>query len=453
MSHLTTLDRKLIWHPYTQEKTADTPIPIVKGEGVYLYDENGNSYMDLISSWWTNLHGHSHHIIAEAIYKQAKQLEHVIFAGFSHEPAVKLCEKLHSILPPNLCRFFFSDNGSTAVEVAIKMAYQYWWNQNQKQRLKFISFQGGYHGDTFGAMSVGASVSFHHNYRDLLFSVHHIPFPSTWVEDHSVEEKEEKSLATLRQFLQNNHDQIAALIVEPLIQGASGMRFCRPSYLKAVIELVKSYDIIIIFDEVMTGFGRTGRNFALEYLLDQTDGSHTSNAPASADYTPDIICLSKGLTGGFLPLALTVCSEKIYQAFLADSFDKAFAHGHSYTANPLGCAAAIASLDLLLSPETKRQIDLINQSHQTFLKELVNIYPVVKSVRSLGTIAAFNLESEENDYLYPHAAELKKLFLQRGLLLRPLGNTIYFFPPYCITQEQLHISYTTVKEIIGQFYV
>ena len=426
-------DRQLIWHPFTQEKTSSLPIAMTRGKGVYLFDEDGNKYLDLISSWWVNLHGHSHPKIAKAIYEQAKTLEHVIFAGCTHEPAVKLCENLKDILPKKLSRFFFSDNGSTSVEVAIKMAYQYWWNKGEKKRKTFLSFEGGYHGDTFGAMSLGSQSGFHTPFKELLFKVHGVPFPETYNDDPNVHKKEAYSLEHMKKYLNKHGHTVAAFIVEPLLQGAAGMRVCRPQFLREVIRLLKKYNIIIIFDEVMTGFYRTGKPFALEKI----------------NYTPDILCLSKGLTGGFLPLALTVSSEQIFKAFLGEHFSQALAHGHSYTANPLGCAAGIASLKLLKDDATKTKIKSISKLHKNFLNSLMDTYPkLIKAPRSLGTMAAFNLFKETNDYNFKQTAILKKKFLEKNLLIRPLGNTIYLLPPYCITEKQLQRTYDTILNVL-----
>ncbi len=428
-------DRKLIWHPFTQEQTAALPIPIVRGEGAYLYDENGKAYIDLISSWWVNLHGHAHPKIAEAIYEQAKKLEHVIFAGFTHEPAVTLCEQLKAILPSLLTRFFFSDNGSTAVETALKMAYQYWWNKGEKSRTLFLSFEGGYHGDTVGAMSLGQSSGFCSPFKELLFAVYPIPFPDTWKGDAEIELKEQQSLQALKDILQKHHSSIAAFIAEPLVQGASGMRMCRPQYLGQVIALLQSHGILVILDEVMTGFGRTGTTFAFQQV----------------EICPDFLCLSKGLSGGFLPLALTITTESIYEAFLSKHFSTAFAHGHSYTANPLGCAAALASLELLLAPYTQEMIEQINLVHIHCLAELAAHHTIIERPRICGTIAAFDLNSAGYDC--NQAQRLKKACFESGLLLRPLGDTVYILPPYCIKPSELQNVYSTMNRVLREILI
>lgn len=427
--------KKSIWHPFTQEKTADPPLRIVRGTGPYLYDENGKKYLDLISSWWVNLHGHSHPDIAQAIFEQANILEHVIFAGCTHRPAEHLVEKLQTILPSELCYFFFSDNGSTAVEIGLKMAYQYWWNNGEKQRTTFISFEGGYHGDTFGAMSVGYQSGFFNQFKDFLFEGFFIPFPETWLGDGDVARKEEESLNLLSEYLKRNHQKVAAFIGEPMVQGAGGMRMCRPEYMDRLVACLREHGILVIFDEVMTGFSRTGKYFALNHLK----------------HCPDIVCLSKGLTGGALPLALTVATDKIYQAFLADDFSKAFAHGHSYAANPLGCAAALASFDLLVSGKTQDAVKRIHTQHRDFLKMLKDSMPQkITAPRTCGTIVAFNLWSTKNDYNFSKVPLLKRKFLDRGLFIRPLGNTVYLLPPYCITEQQLAETYETIVSVLEE---
>ena len=425
-------DQALVWHPFTQAQTAGLPLAITQGKGAYLFDENGKSYLDLISSWWVNLHGHAHPKIAEAIYQQAIQLEHVIFAGFTHPPAVALCEALKRHLPPALARFFFSDNGSTAVEVALKMAYQYWRNQNQCHRSRFISFEGAYHGDTFGAMAVGKASGFHDPFQKLFFGVDTMAYPATWIGDKDIEGKEDSALNRLKTFLDHHGSETAAFIVEPLMQGSSGMRLCRPVFLQKAIDLVCEYGILIIFDEVMTGFGRTGTLFACEQV----------------QRVPDIICLSKGLSGGFLPLALTIAQNNVFEGFLGKSIDKAFLHGHSYTANPLGCAAALASFELLLSPQTQNQIQLIAKIHQQRLAKLAQAFPTLTAFRQLGTIAAFELAQRPTSYGDISGHALQRLFLEEGLIIRPLGNVFYLMPPYCIAADDLNAAYDKIEKIL-----
>ncbi|MEQ8194305.1 MAG: adenosylmethionine--8-amino-7-oxononanoate transaminase [Rhodospirillales bacterium] len=420
-------DRRVIWHPFTQAATAPDAIPISHGEGAVLYGEDGKEYLDLISSWWVNLHGHAHPKIAQAVAAQAATLEHVIFAGFTHAPAVALAERLGEILPGGLTRVFYSDNGSTAVEVALKLAYQFWRNKGETRK-KFLAVDGGYHGDTVGAMSVGQSSGFFEAWRDLLFGVETMPFPATWQGDGDVERKERESLAWLDRYLDAHGAETAAMIMEPLVQGAGGMRMCRPGFLRAVVERLKKEKILVIFDEVMTGFGRTGELFAA----------------IKADTAPDIVCLSKGLTGGFLPLAATVCRDDLYNAFLDDSFEKAFTHGHSFSANPLGCAAGLASLDLLCAPETRARIKGITELHGERLAALGGL-DAFEHPRQTGTIAAVDVKTGDAGYAAAVGAKLKAFFLERGLLIRPLGNVIYVLPPYCIGDDALHRAYDAIE--------
>ena len=420
-------DKDLIWHPFTQAQTAPDAIHIVRGEGAKLFDAAGRVYLDLISSWWVNIHGHAHPKIAKAIGDQAGTLEHVIFAGFTHEPAVRLAEQLTAILPGDLKRVFYSDNGSTAVEVALKIAYQFWRNKGE-QRKRFLAFDGGYHGDTVGAMSLGRSSGFFDVWQDLMFDIETVPFPATWQDDPACEKKEQESLAALDIYLNAHGGDTCAMIMEPLVQGAGGMRMCRPEFLQCLVEKLQSAGVLVIFDEVMTGFGRTGEHFAC----------------TKANVTPDMICLSKSLTGGFLPLAATVCSDKIYQAFLDDSFDKAFTHGHSFTANPLGCAAALASLELLLAPETQARITAIADIHGTRLAGLASL-ATLEHPRQTGTIAAIDVKAADSGYTASVGPRLKEYFLEQGLLIRPLGNVMYVLPPYCIGDDDLHRAYDAIE--------
>ena len=340
-------DRRHVWHPFTQAQAAPPPVPIRSASGAVLTAEDGREYLDMISSWWVTLHGHGHPKIARAVADQARKLEQVIFAGFTHAPAVDLARRVAALLPGDLDRVFYSDDGSTAVEVALKLAHQYWRNRDRPQRNRYLSFAGAYHGDTVGAMSAAAESGLFAHWQDFLFPVTALPFPATWAGDAEVERKEAASLAALDAELQAHGAETAALIMEPLVQGAGGMRMCRPPFVAAVAERLQDAGVLLILDEVMTGFGRTGETFAC----------------LKAGVTPDLICLSKGLTGGFLPLSMTVCRQSLYEAFLGDSLEKAFAHGHSFTANPLGCAAGLASLDLLEADETRARIAAIEALH------------------------------------------------------------------------------------------
>lgn len=428
---LLALDRRHVWHPFTQAKTAPDSVLIRSGKGAVVYGADGKEYLDLVSSWWVNLHGHAHPYIADAIAEQAHKLEQVIFAGLTHEPAVRLAQRLTSLLPDDLNRVFYSDDGSTAVEVALKLALQYWRNLGRPERRRYLAFEGGYHGDTVGAMSVGVSSGFYAPFEDLLFEVDVLPFPETWEGDAAVAEKEDRCLSALEAYLDRRGDETAAVIIEPLVQGVGGMRMCRAEFLQALVQKLRAAGVLVIFDEVMTGFGRTGDLFAC----------------LKAGVTPDLICLSKGLTAGFLPLAATVCRDPIYEAFLDTGFDKAFAHGHSFTANPLGCAAGLASLDLLMKEETRARIAAIEARHRKHMARLAH-HPKVTRPRVTGTIAALNVEVEDSGYAAAIGPRLKAFFLENGLLLRPLGEVIYFLPPYCISDSQLDRSYDTLERAL-----
>ncbi|MGL4722400.1 MAG: adenosylmethionine--8-amino-7-oxononanoate transaminase [Desulfovibrionaceae bacterium] len=422
-----------IWHPFTQEKMEKVPLRIQYGKGLYLYDDKGNSYKDMISSWWVTLHGHSHPKIAKAIFQQASKLEHVLFAGYTHDPAINIVKRLRVILPDNLRKFFFSDNGSTSVEIALKIGYQYWKNR-EEERKYFISFEGAHHGDTIGAMSVSGPSLHNSMFKELLFDTKIISYPYTWEGDNEerIEKAERHSLDHLTQFLQKFGSKTVACILEPCIQGSSGMRLCRPEFQRRVIELVKEYNILVIFDEVMTGFGRTGPLFALEHIA----------------IAPDIICLSKGLTGGFLPCALTVTSQEIYDAFWSTSQEKAFLHMHSYVANPLGCSAAIASYSLLLHPKCKKAREEIEKVHRERMPNLVKNLHHLQYPRILGTVAACTIRSDKMLYREVLSEKIQSRALQKGLLLRLLGDTVYFLPPYCITEKELHLAYDVLEEIL-----
>lgn len=406
-----------VWRPFTQAATA-LPAPVaVAGRGAVIVAEDGREYLDMASSWWVNLHGHARPEIARAIAEQASRLEQVIFADFTHAPAARLAARVAALLPGDLERVFYSDDGSTAVEVALKMALQHFANRGEPQRKRFVAFDGGYHGDTVGAMSVGAASGYFKAWGDLLFPVDVAPFPHTWDGDDPAE-RERASLDAVERFLSGG--DIAAVIVEPLVQGASGMRMCRPAFLRALAERVRAAGALLVFDEVMTGFGRTGAAFAC----------------LGAGVTPDLVCLSKGLTGGFLPLSMTVARRFIYESFLGEGVERAFLHGHSYTANPLGCAAGLASLDLLLAPDCQARIARIDEIHRARLDALA-AHPKVARMRLCGTIAAFDLKVAEQGYGAAVGQAVKRFCLDRGVLLRPLGGTCYLLPPYCTTDGEL----------------
>ena len=410
--NLTEKDFEFIWHPYTHQKNRSPSIPIVKGKKTILYDETGNQFIDAISSWWVTIHGHGNKYIAKQLYKQAKKLEQVIFAGFTHEPAVKLAEKLLKILPGNFSKIFYSDNGSTATEVAIKMSLQFWMNKGEGNRNKILAFHHSYHGDTFGAMSVSERGTFTLAFRDKLFEVIFIETP------------DDKNIPQLQQEIEKYKNEIACFIYEPLLQGAGGMRMYDPNNLDSLLTIMKKENIICIADEVLTGFYRTGSFFAGDYLTQKAD----------------IICLSKALTGGTMAMGVTACTQNVYDAFVSDDKMKTFFHGHSFTANPLACTAALASLTLLQKKKCVERIEEIVTQQKNFLNEiqLFKEKNIIKNLRHLGTICAFEIQTNENDnYLHNIGPMFTDYCLQNGVYLRALGNTIYIMPPYCITKKEL----------------
>jgi adenosylmethionine---8-amino-7-oxononanoate aminotransferase len=452
-SSLAERDAKVVWHPFTQHQTAPFSIPIVRGEGTYLFDDSGKKYIDAISSWWVNLHGHSHPYIAQKVAEQFAKLEQVIFAGFTHEPAVRLAERLLEILPKNQAKIFYSDNGSTAVEVALKMAIQYFHNQGFTKKRKVIALENGYHGDTFGTMAVGAKSAFNAPFEGFLYETIYLPVPTKGQEQHSLE--------TMKSLMQNA-DEIACFIFEPLIQGAGGMVMYEPEILEQLISLAKQNGVLTIADEIMTGFGRTGKLFATDYV----------------ETKPDILCLSKGLTGGAMALGVTSCTQEIYEAFLSDDRKKTLFHSHSFTANPLACTAGLASLDLLLTDETNDKILRINQLHRQFKARVVvsedtdNGRKVVSgdtdngvrknsplngrgaggevaNIRIKGTILAIEIQTAEGTSYFNNIRDVAyQFFIEKGILIRPLGNVIYLLPPYCISEEDLSYIYECIEEFL-----
>ena len=419
-----------VWSPFTQMKAAVPTLSVRSGSGAVLELEDGRCLLDCISSWWVTLHGHGQPEIAAAIAAQAQALEQVLAAGFTHRPAEQLAQRLVERLPGPLQWVFYSDDGSTAVEVALKLAYQFWRNKGEQSRRRFLRFEGAYHGDTLGAMSLGERSLFTSAFADLLFPAAAVPFPATWHGDGDVQIKEAQALEHLQQLLAMHPGEYAAMVLEPLVQGAGGMRMCRPQFLVAVQRVLREHDVLAIYDEVLTGFGRTGALFACE----------------KAATEPDIICLAKGLTGGFLPLAATVCSERVFDAFYSDDPAKAFYHGHSYTANPLGCAAALASLDLLASARYRSLADWQQEQVDRLLG-----HKKLGRARVCGTIAAVDvLVGGDEGYLHRVGPLLREQFLARGFLLRPLGNTVYILPPYCMDRTQLTSVYDTLLELLGE---
>lgn len=417
-SNLAQRDAAVIWHPFTQHQIEPLSIPITHGEGVYLVDAAGKKYIDAISSWWVTIHGHAHPYLAQKIYEQALRLEQVIFAGFTHEPAIQLAERLLGHLPANFQKVFYSDNGSTAVEVGIKMALQFFHNQGQTQKRKIIAFEDAYHGDTFGAMSLGAPSAFNAPFQDMLFEVEFLPSPCN----------AEACITAMREKMQDA-ETYAAFIFEPLIQGAGGMKMYAPKTLDLLISLAQEHQILCIADEIMTGFGRTGKWFAMDYLLCK----------------PDIACFSKGLTGGMMAMGITTCSNELFDTFLSDDRKKMLFHSHSFTANPMACAVSLASLDLMEKPETWENIARIQTCHEVWV-EKIRPHRIIQNLRVQGTILAFELEDgQENGYMHSIRDDAYQYFIKKGILMRPLGNTIYILAPYCISNDELEIIYSEIE--------
>jgi adenosylmethionine-8-amino-7-oxononanoate aminotransferase len=430
MTNFQQKDSKYIWHPYTQMKDCEInpPVFIEKAKGIKFYDNTGKFYYDTISSWWCNVHGHNHPKIQKAIKTQIKKLDHILFAGFTHEPAINLAEKLIQITPKHITKVFYSDNGSTAVEVALKMSLQYWVNKGLKGKNKFVSLDHGYHGDTIGTMSVSSIGLFNEVFTPLLFKSYKAKTPYCYrcPMNKSSENCNFECTADIENILKKNSDQISAIILEPLIVGSGGMIIYPKEYLTKVAELAKKYNVHLILDEVATGFGRTGKMFASDYV----------------DIQYDFMCISKGLTSGTLPLAVTLMTDEIYNAFYDDySNKKTFYHGHTYTANPIACAVASASIDIFqdenVLEKIKPQIELLNQG-LTAMKDL----KLVGDIRTLGMVGAIELVKDKatkktfsfNERIgYKIAQEA----LKNNLILRPLGNIVYLYLPLCTTQNDL----------------
>jgi adenosylmethionine-8-amino-7-oxononanoate aminotransferase len=424
-------DRKVLWHPYTQMRTAPPPLPVVRGEGVYLYTEDGRKILDGISSWWVNIHGHSHPKLNEALARQSREIEHVLFAGCTHRPAVELAEALIAIAPAGLTRVFYSDNGSTAVEVALKMALQYWRNRGQQQRRKFVALRHAYHGDTVGAMSASEESVFTAAFTPLLFEVERAASPYCYRCPLGLRRQScaIDCLQDLEARLSALGESAAGVLIEPMLQGAGGMIVWPREFLNGVRRLCDHFGVLMIADEVLTGFGRTGRLFACEH----------------ASVSPDLLCLSKALTAGYLPLGATLATEAVYGAFLSEDRAKTFFHGHSYTANPLACAVGIASLDLFREEPVLDRVARIERQ----LREGLEPLRPCGDVRVIGGVGIVEIASEDAGYLAELGPRLYRAFLERGLLLRPLGNVVYVMPPYVISPDELEWMLEQVRAVLG----
>ncbi|WP_344926552.1 adenosylmethionine--8-amino-7-oxononanoate transaminase [Aquimarina addita] len=412
-------DKKHLWHPLTQHKIHPDALPIVKATGALLYDDQGKTYIDGIASWYTAMYGHCNPYIIQKVKEQMCVLDQIVFAGFTHEPAIRLSEELIHILPDNQQKIFFSDNGSTANEVGIKMALQYYFNRGEKRNV-IIAFEDGFHGDTFGAMSASGLSVYNGPFEDFFIDVKRIPTPTS------------QNIAEVLKQLQNiiNNNQVAAFIYEPLVQGANAMHMFKADHLNKILEICKKNEVLTIADEVMTGFGKTGKNFASEYI----------------DTKPDIISMSKALTAGFVPMAVTSCTQNIYDAFLDDSVGKAFFHAHTYSANPIACSVALAGIELLRSEEIQNNIQRIMVSHQEFDTKIRNHHKV-QSTRQIGVIYALDLNINMDRY-GKKRYEIFEHFMKNGIALRPLGNTIYILPPYVITEKELNTIYKAIVVLL-----
>lgn len=404
-------------------KTAKKPLNIVCAKNTILVDANGKEYIDANSSWWVNVHGHGNEHIAQAIQQQFEKVDHVLLAGVTHPKAEELASRVIEILPQHFQKVFFSDDGSTAVEVALKMAFQFWHNKETPKR-RIVALSGAYHGDTFGAMSIGQRGYFNEPFEHLFFDVNFLDFPT--------KENESFVLQQAKNWFESN--EIAGLIVEPLVQGSAGMRMYSVDFLDKLVALAKKNNVLVIFDEIMTGWYRTGKLFAMQH----------------GNSKPDILCLSKGLTGGVLPLGLTVATQEIYDAFLDEKKTKALLHGHSYTGNPLACAAACASLDLFARPETLLNVERIAVRHGDFLNK-IRQHSALLEVRMLGTIIALELKTNQTSSYFSEVRDLAyDYFLENGILLRPLGNVLFLNPPYCITDTELDYCYQTLEAFLDK---
>lgn len=415
-------DSKHLWHPLTQHQTARNPIVITRAKGAVMYDDAGNEYIDGIASWYTAMYGHGNEYITSAMHKQMQQLDFVMFSGFTHPPAVTLAEKLVEILPGNQEKVFFNDNGSTAVEAAIKMSLQYYHNKGDK-RDTLIAFEDGFHGDTFGAMSASGLSSYNGPFEDFLLKVERIPTPQ--------EDNLDEVMDMLEGILASN--KCAAFIFEPLVQGAAGMKFHSVAGLDALVKKCREANVLTIADEIMTGFGKTGTVFACDQL----------------DNKPDIMCLSKALTAGMFPLSITSCTQEIFEGFLSEEVHKGFFHAHTFSAHPVGCAAAIAGIEVLQTEEITQSRERINAAHMAFA-ETVKAHHKVNNVRVKGVVIAIDLTIEMARYGNLRD-ELYQFFMLRGVALRPLGNTIYVLPPYVITDKELAKVYSAIQEALDHF--
>jgi len=426
-----------IWHPFTNSRLDLPPLQVERAEGVYLYTKDKKKILDAISSWWVNLHGHGNPRIAAAIAEQAKKLEHVILAGFTHDAAEELARRLRKWVAPALTHLFFSDDGSTAVEVALKMAVQHFSNEERGEKREIVALEHGYHGDTAGAMSVSDDSPFTEPFAAMRYPVHRVHAAYCYRCPVGLERETcyIECAQQLETLLAERADKIAAVIVEPLLQGAGGMIVHPAEFLQKVRALCTQNDVLLIADEVLTGFGRTGKMFACDV----------------AGVVPDLMCLSKGITGGFLPMGVTLCTDRVEAAFRSEDRQHTFYHGHSYTGNALACAAANASLQIFEDEPVFDRLATIARIHAERLQELRE-FAVVGDTRQIGSIGALELRAEDAGYLSAMRPKLYQFFLERGVLLRPLGNVVYILPPYVISAGELHHVYDVIVEAIQTLF-
>ncbi|MGL6154574.1 MAG: adenosylmethionine--8-amino-7-oxononanoate transaminase [Cetobacterium sp.] len=445
MSDLQKKDLEYIFHPCSQMKDYEDlpPIVITEGKGLYLKDEFGNTYMDCVSSWWVNLFGHSNDRINKVLYDQAKSLEHVIFANFTHKPAIELGELLTEVVPKGLTKLFFTDNGASSIEVSLKLSFQYYQQAGFTKKKKFISLANGYHGETIGALAVGDVDIFTETYRPLIKESIKVQGPNCFNCPYKLnfENCDAECFIHMENALETHHEEIAAVVVEPLVQGVAGMRIYSPKYLIKLRELTKKLNVHFIADEIAVGFGRTGKMFACEH----------------AGISPDIMCIGKGLTAGYFPMSIVLMTEDIYKAFYADYFEgKSFLHSHSYSGNPLGCRLAVETLKIFKEENILQTIEKKGNYLRNKAIQLFKNHPNIGEYRQIGLIGAFEfVKNKETKELFPATDrvgyEIYKIALKKGALLRPLGNIIYFMPPYIITEEEIDKMLEICKESVEEY--
>ncbi|GBF37524.1 adenosylmethionine--8-amino-7-oxononanoate transaminase [Leptospira johnsonii] len=432
----------MIWHPYTIQLDSDPPLKIVSAKGEFLYDENGKEYIDAISSWWVSIHGHNHPNLVDAVKKQLDSLDHVLLAGFTHPPALELAHELLEFTDWNFRKVVYSDNGSTALEIMLKIALQYFRNQGRQKKKVFINFSYSYHGDTIGAMSVGGDSVFNRVFQSLLFQTKNFPSPAC--HDCPVSKSPhscaEDCLDELEAYLSAHSEEVVGVVMEPLIAGAGGMLFHKPSVLTRLREITKRYDVLLLLDEVFTGFGRTGADFAYQ----------------KAGIRPDMIALAKGLTAGILPLAVTLVSEEIYKEFLSSEPMKAFYHGHTMTGYPPGCASALASLRIYKEENRLADVKRLESYLEEGWAKLRSEFPdKIKNTRVLGSVGVGEIFTGKlkPGYVNPFAREFRRICQEKGVILRPLGNVIYITPPYNISKSSLDKVFQAIREGLSAYKI